>query len=154
MSTMLAGLGLGWFAFALAQSAIIVGVGALLFGVSWGDPVGAIALVTVFAFVGCGVGLLVGAIGKNEDRVAAITPPLGIVLGALGGCMVPLEVFPPVMRTIAHVTPHFWAIDSWQTLIFDGDGIGAILPALGVLLAFSAVFVVAASTLLRRNLTN
>ncbi len=153
MASMLAGLGLGWLAFALAQSAVIVGIGALLFGVNWGDPLSAIVLALVFALVGCGVGLLVGAIGQNEDRVSAITPPLGIVLGALGGCMVPLEVFPSVMRTIAHVTPHFWAVDSWERLIFDGDGLGAIAPALGVLLAFAAAFTAAAAVLLRRRLT-
>ena len=67
--------------------------------------------------------------------------------------MVPLEVFPPVMRTIAHVTPHFWAVDSWQRLIFDGDGLGAILPALGVLVGFAVLFVGLAATLLRRGLT-
>lgn len=154
MVSMLAGLGLGWLTFALAQSAVIVGVGALLFGVSWGDPLSAIVLVLIFALVGCGAGLLVGAVGQNEDRVGATAPPVGIVLGALGGCMVPLEVFPPSMRTIAHVTPHFWAVDSWQKLVLEGDGLGAIAPAVGVLAAFAIVLTSAAAAILRRNLAH
>lgn len=146
----LAGLGLGWLALSLVQSGLILAIGALLFDVDWGDPLAAALLVLAFALVGCGAGLLVGAIGRNEDRVSSITPILGIVLAALGGCMVPLEIFPPVMRAIAHVTPHYWAVDAWQRLVFDGAGVGGIAVSLGVLLAFAAVFLTIATTLLRR----
>ncbi len=51
MGSVLLSLGIGWFVLSLAQSLLVVGVGALLFGVRWGDPVGA--------------GLLVGTVGKN-----------------------------------------------------------------------------------------
>lgn len=149
-SVVLAGLGLGWLSLSLVQSGLIVGVGALLFDVDWGDPLGAALLVVAFALVGCGAGLLVGAIGKNEDRVSSITPILGLVLAALGGCMVPLEIFPPAMRTIAHVTPHYWAVEAWQRLVFDGVGVGGIAGSLGVLLAFAVVLVAIATPLLRR----
>ncbi|HMA45696.1 MAG TPA: ABC transporter permease [Frankiaceae bacterium] len=82
MGSVLLGLGIGWFVLSLAQSLLILGVGALLFGVRWGDPLGAGLLVVVFALVGCGAGLLVGTLGENEDRVTSITPILGIVLGS------------------------------------------------------------------------
>lgn len=152
VGTVLAGLSLGWFVFALMQSAIILTIGALLFGVRWGDPLAAGALVVVFAVVGTGAGLLVGAIGRNEDRVSAITPVVGIVLGALGGCMVPLDVFPETMRTVARAVPHFWAMRAWQALVFEGRGIGAIGTNLAVLAIFGATMLTAATLLLRRQL--
>lgn len=152
MPVVLAGLAGGWFAFTILQSALIVAVGALAFGVEWGDPVAASLLVVAFALVGVGGGLLVGAVGENEDRVTAITPPVGLVLAALGGCMVPLEVFPSAMRTVAKITPHAWAIEAWETLVFDRGGVGDIVANLAVLAAFAVGLLGLASVVLGRRL--
>ena len=62
-----------------------------------------------------------------------------MLLGLLGGTMVPSEVFPDAMRTLSHVTPHAWAMDAFRTLQLDGGGIGAILGSLTVLLLFAVV---------------
>ncbi len=94
---------------------------------------------------------MVGSIGGNEDRVSAISPPVGIVLGALGGCMVPLEVFPDSMLSVAKVVPHYWAMTAWQRLVFDGDGLEAIAGPLLVLIGFASVFMVTASRALHRS---
>jgi ABC-2 type transport system permease protein len=152
LAVQLAGLALGWFAFALVQSLAILAIGAVVFGVDWGDPVAAAVLLLAFAAVACGAGLLVGAIGNDPDRVGSISPFVGIVLGALGGCMVPLEVFPPAMSTIARFTPHYWALTSWQRLVFDGEGLGAVLPGVGVLLGVAAALLGLATVLTRRRL--
>jgi len=148
------GVTAAWFLVSLIQSLLIVAIGALVFGVSWGDPVAASLLVVVFSTVGAGAGLLVGSVGGNEDRVSAISPPVGIVLGSLGGCMVPLEVFPDSMLTVAKVVPHSWAMTAWQRLVFDGDGIAAIaLPLLVIGGNFASVFVLLATRALHRGLT-
>ncbi|MGZ4482486.1 MAG: ABC transporter permease, partial [Gaiellales bacterium] len=123
VGTILLGLAVGWLAVALVQSAIILMIGAVAFGVDWGRPLPAALLVVDFALVGCGAGLLVGAVGRDEDRVGSVTPIVGLVLGALGGCMVPLEVFPAAMSTLAHLTPHYWAVRSWQELVFHNAGV-------------------------------
>jgi ABC-2 type transport system permease protein len=153
VGVILACLGLGWLALALGQSAIILAVGALLFDVGWGDPLGAAVLVLAFALVGCGAGLLVGAIGRSEDRVGALTPVIGIVLG----------------RSAAAWSRSRWSRRRWKRsrtpcrttgrsapgsrLVFDGDGLAAILPSLAALAAFAAVFLALATSLLRRQLT-
>jgi ABC-2 type transport system permease protein len=147
-----AGVAAGWFALAVLQSLIIVVVGALVFGVDWGDPLAATALVAVYAAVGAGVGLLTGAVGRDADRVGAIAPVIGIVLGALGGCMIPLEIFPPTMRAIAHAVPQYWAVTAWQRLIFDGAGIAGIAAPIAVLALFAIVFLGLAGLVLWRDL--
>ncbi|MDH4365251.1 MAG: ABC transporter permease, partial [Acidimicrobiia bacterium] len=152
LGVQLAGMAAGWFTLCLLQSVLIVMVGAVAFGVPWGDPVAASLLVVTFALVGCGAGLLVGAIGANEDRVGAITPIVGMVLGALGGCMVPAEIFPPSMLMVARMVPHYWAMRAWQSLIFDGAGLGAIAGDLAVLAVAGAALVVVATLLMRRSL--
>lgn len=152
LGVQLAGMAAGWFTLCLLQSVLIVVVGAVAFGVPWGDPLAASALVVTFALVGCGAGLLVGAIGANEDRVGAITPIVGMVLGALGGCMVPAEIFPSSMLVVARMVPHYWAMQAWRSLVFDGAGLGAIAGDLAVLAAVGAALITVATFLMRRSL--
>jgi ABC-2 type transport system permease protein len=148
----LLGMAIGWFALALTQSLLIVVIGRVAFDVHWGDPVAGALLVVLFAIVGCGAGLLVGALGSNEDRVGATTPVVGICIGAIGGCTVPLEVFPSSMRALARVTPHYWAIDAWESLIDDGASVADIGGNLAVLGGFAIVMLVAATWSMRRAL--
>ena len=151
--TILAGIGLAKLLFALLQSALIVGVGALLFDVNWGDPVAAAALVVLFALVATAVGLLVGAVSSGPEQASAIGVPVGIALAMLGGCMWPLEIVPPVMRAIGHITPHAWAMDGWMTLIFDGGGLADVAVELGVLALYAMGLGLLARRQLRRALT-
>jgi len=146
------GLTASWFLLALAQSALILVVGALAFGVDWGDPLAATLLVVLFAAAGAGAGLLAGAVFGNEERLGAAAAPIGLVLGALGGCMVPAEFFPDSIRTVAKAVPHFWALEGWQTVLFDGGSVADIAGPLGVLALFAAAFVGLGSVLLRRSL--
>jgi ABC-2 type transport system permease protein len=78
---------------ALVQSLLIVAVGALAFDVAWGDLLAA-ALVTVWALVGTGAGVLAGAPFRTSEQMRAVGPALGIGLGMLGGCMWPLALVP------------------------------------------------------------
>ncbi len=147
------GIAVGWFVLALAQSLIILLVGALVFGVPWGDPFGAVALVGSFALVGTGAGLLVGSVMTSEDQTTAVSPPLGLVFAALGGCMVPIEIFSDSLLTAARLTPHYWALEGWKTLIFRDGSLSDVLGSVVVLLAAAAVCLATAAFVLRRRLT-
>jgi ABC-2 type transport system permease protein len=75
-----------------------------------------------------------------------------MLLGFLGGAMIPIEVFGGPMRSIAHLTPHAWAIDGFRRLIFDGVGPVELAPILGVLLLFALVPLAIAVVRFRRTL--
>ena len=137
--TILAGEALGRFAIALVQAAIIYLAGALVFGVSWGDPVGSVTLIVTFVLVGTAVGMLFGTLFRTPEQAGAIGPPVGIGLGMLGGCMWPLEIVPEPMRVIGHLFPHAWAMDAWVELTAFGGGIETIFRELAVLGVFAAV---------------
>ena len=150
--TILAGEALGRFALALVQAVLILLVGALVFGVDWGDPPGAGALVLVFALVATGAAMLVGTLARTADQAGSVGAPLGIALGMLGGCMWPLEIVGDVMRQVGHVVPHAWAMDAWSALIFDGEALAGITTDLAVLAGWAAVLLVVATVRLRRVL--
>jgi ABC-2 type transport system permease protein len=74
-------------------------------------------------------------------------------MGMLGGCMWPLEIVPPVMRTVGHAVPQAWAMDAWIALVFDGAGLGDVAGDLAVLAGFAVVLGLLARRQLRRALT-
>jgi ABC-2 type transport system permease protein len=152
LPTILLGEALGRFGVALFQAVFIVAATALLFGVRWGDPLGAALVVVVFSLVGAGVAMLIGAIASNAEQASSIGVFAGLGIAALGGSMIPPEIFPPIMDTISRFIPHRWALDGFRELI-AGGGLATILPHLGVLLGAAAVILALATWRLRASLT-
>ena len=90
----------------------------VLFGVRWGDLLGASMVIVVFALVGTGAAMVVGVFARNPDQAGSIGIVFGMILGALGGAMVPGELFDEPISTISMFTPHYWAIDAFRDLVF------------------------------------
>ncbi|MDR6861730.1 ABC transporter permease [Phycicoccus sp. 3266] len=146
------GEGLCYLALAAAQAALIVVVGAVVFGVGWGNPLAATLLIGVWCLVGTGAGLVSGTLFHTPEQASAIGPAVGIAFGMLGGCMWPLEIVPAGVRAAGHLTPHAWAVDAWVTLLSRGGGVGDILGPLAVLSGFAVLLLGTATFRLRRSL--
>jgi ABC-2 type transport system permease protein len=76
-----------------------------------------------------------------------------MLLGVLGGAMVPGELFGEPMSTITRLMPHYWAIDPFRALAFRGASIADILVRLGVLVSYAAVLAGIGIWGMRRALT-
>jgi ABC-2 type transport system permease protein len=150
--TIIGGESLARIVFAILQGLFIVGASAILFGVGWGDPVAVAAILVVYALVAGGASMIVGSYASTPSQAGALGPALGLVLALLGGAMVPLEVFPPAMQTVARLTPHAWAMDALAAVVNAGEGVGSVLPQLAVLLAFAGLFFAIAVHRFRRVL--
>ncbi len=152
MSAILFGFGLSRVVFSVVQSALLVAVGAVLFGVDFGDPIGVALVVLAFSLVGAGAGLLVGSLVRNEEQAQAIGIPAAVAMGMLGGAMWPLEIVGSTMRTAGHAVPHAWAMDAWVELVFEGASTRDVVGEVAVLLGFAAVFLAFGTRLLHRQL--
>lgn len=148
--TVIAGETVGRFSVALLQAVVIVVVSTLVFGVDWGDPVAAGAIVLAFGLVSAAVAMLVGAMSRNAEQAGSIGVFASLALAALGGCMVPLAFMPEPMQTIALLTPHAWAMDGLRALITEGADLDGVLPQVGVLLAYGLVLLALATWRFRR----
>ena len=93
----------------------------------------------VFAWVAGSLGVLVGSVMAAEDRVTGICVLASLLMAALGGCWWPLEVGPPMLKTIALCTPNGWALQALHQLISFGSGFGPVVKPLLVLCGFGAV---------------
>ena len=148
----MAGLTTGRVVIALVQGAYIMLASSLLFGVRWGSLGVAVAVLLVFGLVAAGAAMVIGVLVDSEGAASGLAVGGGLVLGAVGGSMVPLEFYSDTLRQVAQLTPHAWANDAMAQIQRQGAGIADVLPQLGVLAAMAVGVLVLGSLLLRRSL--
>jgi ABC-2 type transport system permease protein len=151
--TILVGETLGRFGVAMLQGLFIVILSAVIFGVSWGDPLAAGTIVVIFALVGTGAAMVVGVFSNNPDQAGALGVMAGMLLGALGGAMVPLEIFPEPAHTLAFLTPQAWAIQGLREVALRGGSVIDVLQELGVLVLYAVGLMAVGTWQFRRILT-
>lgn len=76
-----------------------------MFGVSWGNPLAAAALIGMWALVGPGAGMGSGTLFRTPEQTTAIGQAMGIAFGMLGGCVWPIEIVPQSVRRWAASRP-------------------------------------------------
>jgi ABC-2 type transport system permease protein len=139
----------GRLAVALLQATIIVVGTAVLYGVDWGDPLATGVVTVLFCLVGAACAMLLGAVASNDAQASGIGVVLGLGLAALGGCMLPIELFPDTLRQVAHITPHAWGLDALAEITRRDGGLGDVLVEVGVLTVYAASLLGLASWRLR-----
>ena len=122
------------------QIIFFLAVGKFLFHVNLGANLPSVTLtLLVFAWVAGSLGVLVGSLAAAHDRVNGICVLASLLMAALGGCWWPLEIGPPVMKTIALCLPTGWALQALHQLISFGSGFDAVWLPLAVLVGFGLV---------------
>ena len=152
--TVIFGEALGRFVLAAIQAVLIVVVSQLLFGVAWGDGPAVAAVTVTFCFAAAGFAMLLGSILATEQQALAVALLVGTALAAIGGSMVPLIFFPPIMRDLSHIAPHAWGNEAMIKLLKEGDGLVDVLPQVGALIAFAVATFSLAVWRLRHELTH
>ncbi|HEX2152997.1 MAG TPA: ABC transporter permease [Acidimicrobiia bacterium] len=146
------GEGTARFLVGIFQGLYIIVVTLLAFGVEWGSPLGWIPLLVGLAGTGAGAAMLIGSFFNNDQQAGGISVMAGIGLAALGGCMLPIELFSPTMNRIAHLTPHAWAIDGLGELVYRGGSLGDVVTEVAVLFAYAVVLLTLAGWRLRAKI--
>lgn len=143
---------LGRWAIGLFQGGYIMVASSLLFGVTWGSLPLSLLVVVLFSLVAAGAAILLGSLMGNEGAAGGLGVGLGLVLAALGGSMLPLELFPDTLRRVADLTPHAWAYDAFAEIQRRGGTLVDVLPQLGVLAAMGLGLAALGAWALRRSL--
>jgi ABC-2 type transport system permease protein len=121
----------------LAQILILFLVGVLLFHFSLGKDLLAFLLITLaLSAAVSSLGILAIAIRFPSS---ALTAPL-VIFALLGGCLFTRDLLPPALRFISNFIPHSWAMSGYQDLLVRGQGLVQVLPEIGILLGFAALF--------------
>lgn len=140
-ATILAGKIVGRLSMGLLQMGLLIGVGALIFGVDWGaSPAALILIVVTFGLAAVAFGLLLGALARTRSQASGLTIMSAMLMAALGGAWWPLEITPAGYQTAVQILPTTWAMKGFTGVIARGHGVAEVLPIAGVLLLFALVF--------------
>ena len=141
--TFLLGMITGQFSYGLIQMLMLVVVGVVLLKVPWGEnPLALLLLLVSFGLAAVAMGTMLGTFTRTPNQANGLSIAAGMVMGLLGGCMWPLEMFPPAVANVAKILPTTWAMMGMTQLTVYNAGFIQILPYAAVLLGFSLVFFV------------
>jgi ABC-2 type transport system permease protein len=126
----------------LGQLTFLFGLGALLFGMRVAGSIPAlVALSCAVVLCSTSLGLAMASLGGTEKQLGGVGSVMLLVMGLLGGCMLPRLIMPPFMQSLGKIVPHAWALDGYYTLLVrSGTGLVDVAPQIGALLAFAAGF--------------
>ncbi len=94
--------------------------------------------------------MMFGAVFRNDQQAGGVAIVAGIGLAALGGSMLPIELFSDTLLNVARFTPHYWANDAFAEVLRHDASVSDILPQLGALAAFAFVLMAIASWRMRK----
>jgi ABC-2 type transport system permease protein len=131
-----------YFVVGVLQLTFLFTIGAVGFGMKIAGSIPALVVLSL-SVVYCAVslGLLFAAIGGSEKALGGVGSVVLLVMGMLGGCMVPRLVMPAFMKTLGLGVPHSWALEGYYAvLVREGTGLAQIAPQIGALCAFGTAF--------------
>ncbi|HEY52475.1 MAG TPA: ABC-2 transporter permease [Caldilineae bacterium] len=137
---LLAGKFLPYYLVNLIQIVAMFGVAYLLFGMTLTQPLALLAVSLAMAAAATGMGVLVATFGKTQTQVSGLSTLLTLTMSAIGGCLVPSFVMPDFVQTLAHFTPHGWAMQGFQNVLVRGYGLAGVWPEVAALMSFAAAF--------------
>lgn len=126
----------------LVQMLFLFGTGALVFGlVVEGSLIALILLTMAQVLCATSLGLFIASFGGSEKQVGGVGSICLLVMGLVGGAMVPRMMMPGAMQSVGLATPHAWALDGFfDVLVRPGTGVIDIVPQLAALAGFTLLF--------------
>jgi len=135
------------FILTLVQIAVLFFTGGVVIGLIGLKPLGfnvdwptLLIISLAAALCSTSLGIFIAALAKTEAQIGAFSSIALFLAGMLGGSFVPLFLFPEGLDNLARVVPLYWANQAYFGLFFRGQTLVELLPNVGVLLGFSALF--------------
>ncbi len=121
--------------------AVVFGFARLVFQVKIeGSLAGFIGVCVAFSLMTAAFGLLIAMLGNTPEGTRGISILVTLLLVMLGGSWVPAFLFPQWLQKVTFAIPTRWAVDGLDATIWRGFELSAVLPHIGALLAFAALF--------------
>ena len=117
-----------------------------------GTQYGALALMSLaVGFSAIGYALLVAVVAKTTAQAASIGGVGNILLGAIGGIMVPKFIMPDYLQPFTQLSPMSWGLDGFLELFLYENGVSAVFDDVLMLVAFGIIMFSAAFALFNRK---
>ncbi|MDR3087055.1 MAG: ABC transporter permease [Azoarcus sp.] len=145
-SCVLAGKFLPYVLVNQVQAVVMVGIGRWLVPICGGEaltlPDGAAALAALWlvslavSMAAVGWALFIASLAKSSEQATILGGVGNILMGAIGGIMVPRFVMPAAMQVWTQISPMNWALEGFHQVMLRQGGVADILPAVAALICF------------------
>jgi ABC-2 type transport system permease protein len=136
------------------QLTVLFGLGGLAFGLHVrGSYAGLVAVAGALALALVGLGLLLLAVCRTIMQLNAASNLGTMVFAGLGGAITPISSLPGWARSMAPITPSYWAMRGFRSVIIKPGGLDAVVAPVTMLVGFAVVFGALAATRFRASET-
>lgn len=108
---------------------------------------GAISIALSIAAIG--ISSLIAVSAKSSEQATTIGGILNILLGAIGGVMVPKFIMPPAMQTLTQISPMSWGLDGFLDIFLKSANLSMILNNVLMLIAFGVAALILSMLILQ-----
>ncbi len=134
----------------LCTSLLII-LGRVVFSIYWGDPVSVTILVICLNILIAGFISFLFSFVRTERQAGALLTTVILLMSMLGGSMVPVENYPPIILKFSKLTLNYWGITAFKNIMRD-EPLATIVPILFFMVVAGVLLSVLGSYLLNRNL--
>jgi len=128
----------------------LLGGDALTMGDSYG---GLLLITTAVSFCSISFALLVASVAKTTEHATTIGGVFNIILGALGGIMIPKFVMPDFMQTLSILSPMSWGLDGFLDIFLRNGNIVDVMKESLLLFLVGLVMLSATAIIIKRKLS-
>jgi len=121
----------------------LLGGQALNLDVSFG---GLLVMTLAVSVSALGFAALVATVVRTPEQATIVGGTSNIMLGAIGGIMVPTFIMPPVMQSVAMISPMSWGLEGYLDILLRGGDWRSVIWEAGVLTAFGLTMLLIAIT--------
>lgn len=157
---LLAGKLLPFFIVNLVQVVLMILVGVFLVPLLGGDALtmgdsygGLLLITTAVSFCSISFALLVASVAKTTEHATTIGGVFNIILGALGGIMIPKFVMPDFMQTLSVLSPMSWGLEGFLDIFLRNGNVLDVMKESLLLLLFGLVMFSATGFIIKRKLS-
>ena len=151
-STIVTGKVISRLLIGVLQMMLLFTFGRAVFGISLGPSLLALGLVILgVSFAAAAFGLLVASLAPSRDSVVQLGTIAIMGMAAVGGCWWPITIEPLWLQRLAHLFPTAWAMEAFNDLMLRERSLSDVGLALGALIVFGMIYLVAGCKLYLRR---
>lgn len=98
-------------------------------------------------------GILVGTVFKTPNQALNFGAISIVILSAIGGIWIPLEIMPVHMKLIGHLSPLSWGLDAINNIYLRNAGVSHVWSDVGKLVLFAVTLLCIAAAIEKRRLS-
>ena len=134
----------------LCTSLLII-LGRVIFSINWGNPVSVALLVLCLNILIAGFISFLFSFVRTERQAGALLTTVILLMSMLGGSMVPVENYPPVILKFSKLTLNYWGITAFKN-IMRGEPLATLAPMLLFMVIAGVFLSILGSHFMNKNL--